>query len=351
LKQGAVIHWQTIQADEMFTKPKGRYTEASLIAELEKRGIGRPSTFATLVSTIVDREYVEKTNVEGKTQDSQHLALQPNEWPPKQTLESHKVGAEKNKMRATPLGQQISNYLSREYADLFAYTFTAQMEQSLDEIAKGTKPYKTLLQETWDTYKVRYEAHTSGSSAAKERILAPGIKIILSKKGPLYVKEPMEQTKPKTKAIFASMQSNVTFETATLATAEQAFQNAAEQTQGEWIGLWETKEIRKKKGPYGFYVESDNIKVPVKGEESLEQIIEKLAAKRTFQSTEQAYCRTIGDFTIKKGPYGLYFYKHTLKRVTFVSFPKEVDPEKITTTDIQALYSNGLKKKRFKKDT
>ena len=117
------------------------------------------------------------------------------------------------------------------------------------------------------------------------------------------------------------------------------------------IGLWETKEIRKKKGPYGYYVESDNIKVPIKAEETLEQILEKLAAKNTFQTTEQAYCRKLGDFTIKKGPYGLYFYKHTLQRVTFVSFPKELDPEKITTADIQDLYSNGLKKKRCKKES
>lgn len=354
LKVGQILQWLTIAADEMFTKPKGRYTEASLIAELEKRGIGRPSTFATLVSTIVERDYVEKTNVEGKIQDSHHRTIQPNVWPPQERKTSHKVGAEKNKMRATPLGIQISNYLSKEYADLFAYSFTAQMEQSLDEIAKGTKPWKSLLQETWDTYKERYVEHTSNptaNKAAKERILGPGIKVILSKKGPLYVKEPEPQTKPKTKAVFAQVQTNRTFETASLVDAEHAFKRAEEQKQGELIGLWDNKEIRKKKGPYGFYIESDNIKVPIKGEETLEQIIEKLDKKNTFQTTEQQYAKTIGDFTIKKGPYGLYFYKHTLKRVTFVSFPKELDPEKISLKDIQYLYSEGLRKKKFKKDS
>jgi DNA topoisomerase-1 len=339
LVPGAVIHWTTLKADEMFTKPKGRYTEASLIAELEKRGIGRPSTFATLVSTIVDREYVEKTNVEGRLQESQHFLMQPNIWPPHEKKESKTLGQEKNKMRATPLGLQIAKYLVKEYGDLFAYSFTAQMEQSLDEIATGGKPWKSLLQETWDTYKDRYASHTS-VKAARERLLADGIKVILSKKGPLYVKEPLTGKK----ATFASLQSGVTFETATAQTAAEAFAKEA----GDLIGMWESQEIRKKKGPYGFYVESDGIKVPIKGEEVLEEIIEKLVAKKTFATTEQAFSRQLGDFTIKKGPYGLYFFKHTLKRVTFVSFPKDLDPNTIILSDLQVLYSNGLKKKKFK---
>jgi len=71
-----------------------------------------------------------------------------------------------------------------------------------------------------------------------------------------------------------------------------------------------------------------------------------IAKKIEFQATETAYTRIVGDFTIKKGAYGLYFYKHTLKRATFVTLPKSIDPATITTTDIQALYSAGLQKKR-----
>ena len=349
LKPNAQLDWTALRADESFTKAKGRYTEASLIAELEKRGIGRPSTFATLVSTIVDRDYVEKTNVEGKSQDSHHLTIKPNVWPPTQTTESHKVGAEKNKMRATPLGKSITAYLDKEYNDLFAYEFTAKMEQNLDEISKGEKPWKSLLQETWDTYKDRYTEHTTGpkenNKAARERQLSPTIKVILSKKGPLFVKEPEI---PKGKATFAPLSQTSSFESATLQEAEQAFTNAHEAKQGELIGLLETEEIRKKKGPYGYYAECKGTKVPLKGEETLEQVQEKLIAKISFQTTEQAYCRQVGDFTIKKGPYGLYFYKHALKRVSFVSFPKELDPDKANAVDLQGLYGLGLKKKKFK---
>jgi DNA topoisomerase-1 len=255
------------------------------------------------------------------------------------------VGAEKNKLRATALGKSVIAYLVREYADLFNYSFTATMEQGLDEIAKANRPWKSLLQDTWDTYKERYLTHTTGgvNKAAKERQLSPEIKVILSRKGPLFVKEAVP---PEKKATFAPLPSNVSFESATLADAQTAFIQASTAKQGEHIGMLETEEIRKKKGPYGLYAECKGIRIPLKGEETIEQIQEKLIAKISFQTSETAFSRTVGEFTIKKGPYGLYFYKHTLKRVSFVKFPTALDAEKVNAVDLQALYSAGLAKKR-----
>jgi DNA topoisomerase-1 len=347
---GQPLVWIQLFADETFTKPKGRFTEASLIAELEHRGIGRPSTFASLVSTILDREYVEKTNVEGKAQESHHLELTPNRWPPKETTTSHKVGAEKNKLRSTALGRSVVDFLAREYNDLFNYDFTAAMERNLDGIAQGTKPWKSLLQETWDTYKERYLAMTTGSSsvskAARERQLAPGVKVILSRKGPLFVKDPPDGAPKTVKATFAPLPSSTTFETATADEATRAFEQAAENSRGELLGMLDTNEIRKKKGPYGYYAECGTTRVPLKGTESLEDVQEKLKAKLSFAATETAYTRIVGDFTIKRGPYGLYFYKHVLKRVSFVKFPTDKEPDTVTVTDLNGFYSAGLAKKR-----
>ena len=286
LLKDTLLNWTSLKADEVFTKPKGRYTEASLIAELEKRGIGRPSTFASLVTTIMDRNYVEKTNTDGKIQDTHHLALNPNQWPPTQTLEHHKVGADKNKLSATPLGKSVSEFLAREYNDLFNYEFTAAMEQKLDAVAKAEQPWKSVLQQTWDTYKERYQAMTTGSAAtnkaAKERILGENMKVILSRKGPLFVKEAQGQ---ETKAQFAPLPPSVPFETATLQDAIAAFAAAQEAAAGELIGLLETQEIRKKKGPYGWYVICGTTNMSLKGDETLEQIKEKLEAKISFATT------------------------------------------------------------------
>jgi len=350
LVQNALLHWTTLKADEVFTKPKGRYTEASLIAELEKRGIGRPSTFASLVTTIMDRNYVEKTNTDGKTQDSHHLALSPNMWPPNQSLEHHKVGADKNKLSATALGKSVSEFLSREYNDLFNYEFTAAMEQKLDAVAKAEQQWKSVLQQTWDTYKERYTAMTTGgaaaSKAAKERVLAENMKVILSRKGPLFVKEPPAGAPADTKATFAPVPPSTTFETATLLDATTAFANAAIAAQGELIGMLETQEIRKKKGPFGWYVVCGSTNISLKGAETLEEIQDKLKAKISFATTETAFSRQVGDYMIKKGPYGLYFYKHALIKKTFVKFPATSNAETITATDLAALYSAGIKTKR-----
>ena len=350
LAQGTILHWTTLKADEVFTKPKGRYTEASLISELEKKGIGRPSTFASLVSTIMDRNYVEKTNTDGKVQDSHHLVLTPNQWPPAQTLEHHKVGADKNKLSATPLGKSVSEFLAREYNDLFNYEFTAAMEQKLDAVAKAEQPWKSVLQQTWDTYKERYTAMTTGGAAvnraAKERTLAENIKVILSRKGPLFVKEPPAGSPADAKATFAALPPSVTFESATLLDANAAFAAAQQAQQGELIGTLDTQEIRKKKGPYGWYVVCGTTNVSLRGDETLEQIQEKLQAKISFATTETAFSRQVGDFMIKKGPYGLYFYKHALQKKTFVKFPATSNAETITATDLATLYSAGLKSKR-----
>jgi len=350
LTAGASLVWTALNADEHFTKPKGRYTEASLIAELEKRGIGRPSTFASLVGTILDRDYVEKTNVEGATQTSQHYALAPRVWPPASKTESHKVGAEKNKMRSTPLGRSVTDFLSREYNDLFNYEFTAAMEGDLDGIAKGEKPWKSLLQTTWDTYKERYNATISAPStvakSARERILAEGIKVIQSRKGPLFVKE-IEGEKTK----FASLPAGKNFDTVTIEDATAAFAAVMITNTGELLGEHEGEEIRKKKGPYGFYIVWKTIKIPAK-EESLEATIERLEAKGNVNPAE-AYNRVVGEFTIKRGPYGLYFYKQALKKANFIKFPPAGDPDKITEADLKLLYTDGTKKKKpaFKKKT
>jgi hypothetical protein len=86
--------------------------------------------------------------------------------------------------------------------------------------------------------------------------------------------------------------------------------------------------------------------VSLRGDETLEQIQEKLQAKISFATTETAFTRQVGDFTIKKGPYGLYFYKHALQKKTFVKFPATANAETINATDLATLYSAGLKSKR-----
>ena len=367
---GKSTNWTTLQGDEVFTKPPGRYTEATLIRELEKRGIGRPSTFASLVTTLFEREYVEKTNTEGKVYETRHLTLAAGAKVPTETKEAHKAGAERNKIAATPLGVSVTECLQRDFADLFAYEFTAAMEGDLDKVAEGAKEWKALLQETWDSYKERYQVAMK-EKGAREIVgsagCEAGFKVVQTKKGPLLVRPKVGAEDPKA-AEFAPLPKGITAANAaeklTAELVEAAFAAAAEAREGELLGVWVSEaaegnegtegeageEIRKKKGPYGWYVQAGDVRVPWKPEDTLDTIVAKLEAKK------EAFERVVGPYTIKKGPYGFYFYKKaagaaTGKKPRFVGVPKTADPATITEAELAAAEAEPPKAKpaAFKK--
>jgi hypothetical protein len=129
-KAGTKLVWTTLAGHERFTKPSPRYTEASLVRDLERKGIGRPSTFASLIATLQERDYVEKTNVEGKEQETHHLLINtPSTWPPKEEVIKHTVGAEKNKLRVTPIGREAIQFLAKEFNDLLATRLSIETMQ------------------------------------------------------------------------------------------------------------------------------------------------------------------------------------------------------------------------------
>ena len=202
------------------------------------------------------------------------------------------------------------------------------------------------MQKTWDSYKDRYTAHLSNknnkstdnnSNNTNKRELGQGISVILSKKGPLLINEEKE---------FASLPPRTSFESVTLEQALEAYLAKG----GTEIGLYLDSPIKKKKGPYGFYAEWTTIKVPLKAEDTGETIIEKIKKKQ--EPGQPTFCRIVGDFTIKQGPYGLYFFKHTLKTVKFITLPKSADKDSVTAEDLVNFYKTAPVKKKFikKKD-
>jgi DNA topoisomerase-1 len=125
-----IARWLQIEAEESFTKAQSRFTEASLIHELEAKGIGRPSTFASLVTTIVDRNYVEKSDSAGTKLDIRRWTIdKPNMWPPTEVKLKQTVGKESNKLQVTPLGRTVAEFIYKHYNDIFAYEYTSNMEQ------------------------------------------------------------------------------------------------------------------------------------------------------------------------------------------------------------------------------
>ena len=346
--------WAQIAAEEEFTKPPNRYTEASLIHELEHKGIGRPSTFASLVETIVERAYVDKADAAGTTLINRKWLIQkPQQWPPKVSEQKQVVGKETNRLQTTALGRTVAEFLYKHYSDIFDYTYTAQMETELDRISRGERSWKTLLQSNWDAYKTRYTEHLAvvqdpeakkQQQNQKKRDLGDGIQVILSRKGPLLLKEATKE--------FASLPRSTSFDTITLAQAHAAYKAK----EGEDMGQYNDTPILKKKGPYGFYAQCGSIRVPVRPDDTFETILAKIQAKDAPQGTDgaaaasaAAYERIVGEYKIKRGPYGLYFFKTTAKqtKATFIKFTGP-DPDKATVEELDAAAASEAGKPRRK---
>ena len=318
---GATIPWTKITATEVLTTPPARYTEASIIRELESRGIGRPSTYATLVETVLDRKYVEKRTVTAAPVTVRGLERTSKGVTP--TTRQEKSGGEKDKLITTALGRTVIEWLISKFT-ILEYDFTASMEARLDEVAKGQRTWATVLDETWERYAEDYASimdSPSGGGSAKN--LGDGYKLVVSKKGPLFVYESEGATR------FATVPDTVSVQTATRADAEAAFAATA-------VGDLEGEPVTIRKGPYGYYAAWRTFKVNCKPDESLEELTPRLL---------DTVDHTVGPYKIKRGPYGLYMYKTGgTKKPTFVSLPDTTDWAHLTPEGAEQMYKTLSKR-------
>jgi DNA topoisomerase-1 len=346
IQPGQTLKWKSLVASPYDTKAPPRYTEAALIRELEQRGIGRPSTFASLISTILDKKYVDTKSFEIREVDVTRLSLAaPNQWPPTETTFKQKVGGEKDRLVPTPLGQDVLKYLLEHFEDLFNYGFTAQMESRLDTIAEGIEPWKQVLRDTWAAYKERYatlksaKATVTGKAAERRREFAGGISAVMTKKGPLLLKESEDGDKDKT--VFYGWPSGADFHEI----PEQqvvAFCGAAEkEKQGTILGYYEGTPIVKKTGKFGPYIQCNGKNMSCQESDTLETIIEKLS------QTTSATLRIVGEFEIRQGQYGPYAFKRNVTGPSrkFVGIPKEMNIEEVTAPQLIALIQSQIAQK------
>ncbi len=137
LQKGMKLRFNEMKAVERFTRAAPRYSEASLVKKLEELGIGRPSTYAPTISTILKRNYVEKRDKEGIKRNFRVLVLRNNQL--YKTVEIENTGAEKSKLFPTDLGLVVTDFLNQHFDDIMDYGFTAKIENEFDEIANGNE--------------------------------------------------------------------------------------------------------------------------------------------------------------------------------------------------------------------
>lgn len=356
LKIGDKLEWKDMKAEPHETKAQGRYTEATLVRELEKYGIGRPSTFAALLSVIQEKNYVETKNIPAKEITIKEYSLKPNVWPPKEKELKKKQGAEKNKLVPTDLGRSVLRFMLEHFDDLFNYGFTSDVEKRLDKIAEGKEFWKNTLKDMWASYKDRYETLLAkqsiktkdGESSARIKQFSNGLKAIISKKGPLLLIE----TENKEETKFIGWPKGIDFQDMTEEKALEFKASEEKRRGGEVIGEWsptgkegEEKEIIKKSGKFGDYLQCDTLSIPYQKGEELEKTIERFKAKQDG-STSKNILKKFKEYEVRTGQYGPYIIKTGLKIAKFVSVPKGTDIDSMLEKEVERLYKDGLENKK-----
>jgi DNA topoisomerase-1 len=339
LTVGQALVFEKMTATERFTKHAARYTEASLVKKLEELGIGRPSTYAPTISTIIKRNYVEKKDKEGVKRDFRVLRLQNDEV--RKITDQENTGAEKSKLFPTDLGLVVTDFLSQHFTKVMDYSFTASIEKEFDEIADGKMKWNKMVGDFYTPFHEGVE-HTleNAERAVGERALgtdvATGKPIIarMGRYGPMVQIGIAEgDEKPK----FAKLKPSQSIETITMEEAQELFKLGA--PLGEFEGL----EISVNIGRFGPYIKFGDqfISIP-RGEEpsgvTLERAIEIINAKK-FEDAPVGFFDE-KPITKGKGRFGPFIKWNDV----FINVPARYNFENLTQADLNQLIEAKLVK-------
>jgi DNA topoisomerase I len=238
-----------ITATERYSRAAARYTEAALVKKLEELGIGRPSTYAPTISTIINRNYVEKGNLDGQERNYTQLSLQAGKLNEKLLKEN--TGSDKGKLVPTDIGTIVTDFLVKNFESILDYNFTAKVEQDFDEIADGNINWSTMMQEFYDKFHptvVNIEANAERESG--ERVLGvhpetgKQILVRLGKFGPIaQIGAPDDEEKK-----FASLNPDQNLGNITLDEALKLFLLPKN------LGSYKGEEIEVSNGRYGPFI-------------------------------------------------------------------------------------------------
>jgi DNA topoisomerase-1 len=373
LKIGAIIDLNKITTTEKYKNPPPRYTEASLIKKMELLGIGRPSTYANIIETILDRNYVEKKDIEGKKVDCSEFTYIPKKEINKKVIKTS-IGAEKKKMIPTEIGKMTLDFLEKNFQDIVNYGFTNQMENKLDIIASGTLEWTEAVSEFYSLFHPKVELLNNTPSLKsennKKRVVGvnengKNIYTYIAKYGPvLQIGEDKDKEKK-----YIKLDSKFNVETVSLADIESMIKFPKN------LGKYKDLDILVKNGPYGYYLtyNGKNHKILPDFSEllTLEEGIHCIENNGNFtkkyndgvtnnsydtnnntndgNTTNDNTCvtinvKSIGDYHIKIGKYGPYI----LYNSKFYKIKSDYVPENLTEEDCTKIVNTGDKTKPLK---
>jgi len=266
LKVGEKLEYTFINATQRFTSPPYRFTEASLVKQLEELGIGRPSTYAPTISTVQRRGYVEKGQNEGEERNYEQMILSAG-LVKIQSL-SEKTGSNKNKLIPTDIGNIVNDFLVANFSNILDFGFTAKVESSFDDISEGEENWTEMIKgfynkfhETVEDVKENAERESGERILGKHPVSGKTILVRLGKFGPIaQIGAPEDEEKQ-----FASLNTSQNLGTISLEEALELF------LLPKTLGIYEAEEVIVSNGRFGPYIRFGKMFVSLdKGENPME---------------------------------------------------------------------------------
>lgn len=342
---GDALETNEITAIQRFTRPPSRYVEASLVKELEKLGIGRPSTYAPTISTIQKRGYVDKTLKDGYERGFSKWTLVGGDILREELTET--TGREKGKLAPTDIGIVVTDFLIDHFGRIMDYNFTAKVEQEFDDIAKGMVDWTKMLESFYGPFHNNVEDTLENSERATgERELGvqpeSGRKVIarIGRFGPMV--QVGDEREDGEKPEFASLKANQSINSISLEDALELFKLP------RILGEYEEQSVRANIGRYGPYVQLGKLFVSLPKEDdpmtvNLDRAIELIKVKQEEEKNKIIKLFPENeDVQLLNGRYGAYL---KIGRSNF-RLPKDKDPKELSLEECLEIAENQPKKKR-----
>ncbi len=295
---------------ESFSRPRARYTEASLVKEIEKMGIGRPSTFATMITTVQDRNYVTKETREGVSRD--YLQIEIKDGAVSESVQSEVSGAEKNKLFPTNVAYLVVDFLMTNFRNIIGYEFTANLENNFDKVAEGDLSWQGIV---GDFYKPFHEQIELAKDISREEThgkrdlgddpdTGKPVSVRFGRYGAFaQIGHQDDEDKPT----FASLRKGQDLETISLDEALELFnmpRTVGQTTDGE--------TIKANYGRFGPYIQYGKKYVSLKEvtpeEVTLETALELIVAKEKFDAERIIKTFEDSEIQVLNGRFGPYIW-------------------------------------------
>ena len=352
LSEGDVLTLASFSARESFSRAKARYTEASLVKKVEEMGIGRPSTFATMVSTVQDRNYVSKETREGYEREYDLIEIQDDAVV--ESRPSETTGAEKNKLFPTNVAYLLNDFLVKNFSNIIDYEFTAKLESDFDMVATKNTPWKEVVKNFYEPFHAQIEAAADISREETHGMRELGEdpksgKPVSVRFGRYGAFAQIGHKDDEDKPTFAALRGVLDIETITLEEALELFNMPRTVGETDDFGL-----IKANYGRFGPYIQYgkkyESLKEHTPEDVDLATALELIAAKEKFDAERIIKIFDDSEIQVLNGRFGPYIWNGKKrgkgqKNITIKKIFGDKEPADLTLEECKKAISGKLKPK------